>query len=122
MGNYRVLAFHSMNQIKEFAEKLRVFCAERDWEKFQTPKDLALSVSIEAAEVLEHFQWRTNEQLVEYCREHRDEIGEELADVFIYLVYLSEKLGVDLLAAAEKKMEKNKGRFPIEKVKGKLGR
>jgi dCTP diphosphatase len=98
-------------------DALLAFRAERDWEQFHTPRNLAASVSIEAAEVLEHFQWlRDGEALTE---QQRAEVGRELADVFIYLLLLANDLDIDLASVTASKIEENAVRFPIEESKGK---
>ena len=105
--------------IKEIQETLLAFRKARDWEQFHNPKDLALSLTLEAAEVLEHFQWKTDDEIKEYIRVNKDELGEELADVFNWVVLLSHDLNIDILDAAEKKIEKNDKKYPVEKAKGK---
>lgn len=105
------------NDLATLRDALLAFRAERDWEQFHTPRNLAASVVIEAAEVLEHFQWlRDGDMLAE---QQRAEVGKELADVFIYLLLLANDLGVDLASAAAAKIEENAVRFPIEASKGK---
>ena len=86
--------------------------------KFHNHKDMALSLTLEAAEVLEHFQWKSQEEIDKYAKEHPDKIGEELADVAAYLFELSDNLGVDLAEAMEKKMKQNAAKYPVDKVKG----
>lgn len=94
------------------------FRDERDWKQFHNPKDLAISLSLEASEVLEHFQWKTNEEVAKYVKTDREEIGDELGDVMNNLLLLAEAVGVDILDAAEKKIEKNEKKYPVDKVKG----
>jgi len=108
-----------MSDIKELIEKIRKFRDERDWMQFHNHKDMAISLALEAAEVLEHFQWKSSEQIKEYVSNNKEEISEELADVAIYLLELSDNLGVDLKDAVEKKLEKNARKYPVEKAKGK---
>ena len=95
-----------------------VFVAERDWEQFHTPKNLALSLSLEAAEVLEIFQWKSDEQSRNLAPPDLENLEDELGDVLLYLLRLSKKFDVDLLACAEKKLVKNAAKYPVEKVKG----
>ncbi len=90
---------------------VRSFARERDWEQFHTPKNLCCALSVEAAELLEHFQW------VE-ANEKKDELADEIGDVLIYLVRLADVLGVDPLLAAEQKLAKNALKYPIERAKG----
>jgi dCTP diphosphatase len=111
-----------MADIKELTEKLKKFREERDWKQFHNPKDMALSLSLEAAEVLEHFQWKNGQELEEYLKIHKDEVGEELADVFNWILLMSNDLGIDIAEAAAKKVEKNAEKYPVEKVKGKSGK
>ncbi|OGG69308.1 hypothetical protein A3F27_01440 [Candidatus Kaiserbacteria bacterium RIFCSPHIGHO2_12_FULL_53_13] len=91
----------------------------RDWKQFNNPKDLALSLVLEAAEVLEHFQWRNGKEMEEYVRTHKGEIAEELADVLYWLATMSHDLKIDLFRAFEAKMKKNEKKYPIKKSKGK---
>jgi NTP pyrophosphatase (non-canonical NTP hydrolase) len=107
-----------MSDIKELTEKIKKFARAREWEQFHNPKDLSISLVLEAAEVLEHFQWKSSEDVIEYVKTHSDEVGEELADVAIYLFELAERSGIDLEEAVEKKLAKNEKRFPVEKAKG----
>lgn len=107
-----------MADIKELTKKLIAFRKERDWEKFHSPKDLAISLSLEAAEVLEHFQWKSEKEIEEYVKTHKDEIGEELADVFNWVILMSHDFGIDIGAASAKKISQNEAKYPVEKVKG----
>ena len=105
--------------IPSLKASLRLFAAERDWDQFHSPKNLATALAVEAAEILEHFQWLTEEQSRSLPEERRAEVADELADVLLYLVRLSDKLGIDLLAAADRKLQKNGLKYPVEKSKGK---
>jgi NTP pyrophosphatase (non-canonical NTP hydrolase) len=107
-----------MSSLQEYTDKLVELRRERDWEQFDNGKDEALSLVLEATEVLEHFQWKNGEVLKKYLDEHREEIGEELADVFYWVVLMSHDLGIDILDAADKKLEKIKAKYPVEKAKG----
>ncbi len=106
-----------MDRLKELQEKIKEFVKERNWERYHTPKNLAISVSIEAAELLEHFQWE-NKKPTEYTEKELQEIGEEISDVFIYLLHLSEKLNIDIIDASFKKIEKNRKKYPKEVYQG----
>ncbi len=98
-------------------DSLIKFRDQRDWAQFQTAKNLAISISLEAAELLEHFQWTTeNEDL---SQEKIDSLSEEIADILIYLLLISHKLDIDPLKAARKKIQKNEEKYPAELVKGK---
>lgn len=107
-----------MDSIDELLERIIAFRDERNWKQFHKPKDLAISLSLEAAEVLEHFQWKSEEEIEEYVKKNKDEIGEELADVFNYLLLMSHCLDIDLLHATEAKLEKSAQKYPVEKAKG----
>ena len=107
-----------MLNIQELTEKIIQFRDERDWSQFHTPKNLAISLSLEASEVLEHFQWKTDEEIKEYLKTHREHIADELGDVLNYLLLLANRAEIDILEAAEKKLEKNKIKYPVEKAKG----
>ncbi len=97
---------------------IRKFCDDRDWDQFHNPKDLAISLTLEATEVLEHFQWKNAEEMEEHSRTNKTEVGEELADVFYWVLLLSNKLDINLVEAFQKKMSKNEAKYPIEKAKG----
>ncbi len=107
-------------RIEEMKKALREFVAERDWEHFHTPKDLAIAISTEAAEVLEHFRFRNEKELESYLaeEENKRELGYEMADVLSFLVRLSDVTGIDLAAALEEKMKKNSKRYPVETASG----
>ena len=108
-----------MSDIKKLTEKIRKFRDERDWMQFHNHKDMAISLALEAAEVLEHFQWKSSEEIEEYVKIKKEEISEELADVAIYLFELADNIGVDLEEAVEKKLAKNARKYPTEKARGK---
>lgn len=104
---------------KDLLEHLISFRRERDWEQFHRPKDLAISLSIEAAELLEWFQWRTDDEISQMLiSDKRQQLEDELADVAVYLTYLSHDLGIDLDAAIARKLKKNAAKYPAEKVRG----
>jgi len=107
------------NQALESLRKsLAAFAAERDWDQFHSPKNLSMALIAEAAELVEHFQWRTEQQSRELDGPTLDAVAMELADIFIYLIRISDKLGVNLLDAAEKKIAINESRYPADKVRG----
>lgn len=99
-------------------DKLIQFRDERDWKQFHNPKDVAISLALEANEVLEHFQWKSQAEIEAYVKTNRDDIAEEMADVLNWLVLLSDDLGVDLVDAAFKKIEKNAVKYPVDKARG----
>lgn len=103
----------------ELLEQLIAFRKVRDWEQFHNAKDLAISLSIEASELLEWFQWRNEQEIAEQLvSSKRQQLEDEVADVAIYLSYLCHDLGIDLNAAIETKIAKNAKKYPVEKVKG----
>ncbi|MBL1321075.1 MAG: nucleotide pyrophosphohydrolase [Methylophaga sp.] len=100
-------------------QKLLDFRRERDWEQFHTPKDLAISLSIEASELLEWFQWSDNEQITQKLNsEKREALEDEVADVVAYLTYLCHDLDIDINKVVEAKINKNAVKYPVDKVKG----
>jgi dCTP diphosphatase len=108
-----------MSDIADLTKLITKFTNERDWEQFHKPKDLAISLMLEAAEVAEHFQWKNDEELKKYFTTHKTELGEELADVLYWVLLISHDAGIDLRAAFEDKMKKNAIKYPIKKSKGK---
>jgi dCTP diphosphatase len=107
-----------MKSIDELRQRLREFARERDWEQFHSPKNLAMALIVEAAELVEHFQWLTEMQSGALEPERREQVAQELADVFIYLVRLADRLDIDLLDAAERKISLNARKYPADKVRG----
>jgi NTP pyrophosphatase (non-canonical NTP hydrolase) len=101
------------------AAELRTFAAERDWDQFHSPKNLAIALSVEASELLEEFQWLTEEQSRHPEPERLKRIKEEIGDVLIYLTRLSDRLNVDPLDSAFEKLEMNREKYPVDRVKGK---
>lgn len=97
---------------------MRAFAKKRDWEQFHSPKNLAMALSVEAAELLEKFQWLTEKQSEELKANDRAAVAEEIADVMIYLTLLADKLGINLLAESHKKVTKNGRRYPVGLTKG----
>lgn len=104
--------------LTDLARRVRAFARERDWDAYHTPKNLAAALAVEAAELLEPFQWLTPEQSRALSPEQRQAVKEEIADVLIYLTRLADVLGVDLLAAAAEKMAKNAVKYPVERARG----
>jgi NTP pyrophosphatase (non-canonical NTP hydrolase) len=103
----------------ELLKQLIEFRRERDWEQFHNPKDVAISLSIEASELLEWFQWKTAEQVQQrLASDKREELKDEIADVAVYLAYLCHDLNIDLNQAIKNKMQKNAAKYPRDKVKG----
>jgi len=107
-----------MNDIDQLQQRLKQFAVERDWEQFHAPKNLAMALIVEAAELVEHFQWLTEQQSRELEADKLQEVAFELADIFIYSLRLAERLDIDLLSAVEKKIAINEQKYPVDKVKG----
>jgi NTP pyrophosphatase (non-canonical NTP hydrolase) len=109
--------------VHELRELVRAFVEERDWRQFHTPKNLSMSLAIEAAELMEHFQWLTPEQSRELAADpvKLAEAGEELADVVCYTLALANELGLDVAAAVRDKMVKNIAKYPADRYRGKYG-
>ena len=105
----------SLNQLRE---RINSFVKERDWEQFHSPKNLAMAMIVEAAELVEHFQWNTAEESYQLTPEKREQVSHELADTFVYLLRIAEVTGVDLIAATNAKIDLNARKYPVEKVKG----
>ncbi len=103
------------DRLDDLRERLRRFASERDWEQFHTPKNLAMSVAIEAAEIMEHFQWLTAAQSLELDEATRDEVAHEIADVLLYLVRLADVLEIDMVAAAREKIGLNARKYPVRR-------
>jgi len=99
-------------------DALRAFAAERDWDQFHSPKNLATALAVEAAELLEPFQWLTDEQSRDLPAETRAAVEQELADVLLYLVRLADRLGVDLEQAAADKIARNGEKYPVDRSRG----
>ena len=99
-------------------DAIREFTRERDWDKFHTPKNLATSVSIEAAELLEQFQWLQTGVASELGEKRLTDVRHEMADVLVYLIRLADKLDINLVASAWEKLELNRAKYPADKVKG----
>ena len=104
--------------LQHLAEHLRQFAASRDWEQFHSPKNLAMALSVEVAEIVEHFQWLTEQQSRELDAAKSAEVEQELADALIYLVRLADQLDIDLLEAVERKLALNESKYPAERVRG----
>ena len=105
-------------QLNELMLRVRQFAAERDWEQFHTPKNLAMALVAEAGELAAEFQWLTAAQSAAPDAQQMERIQAECADVLIYLVRLADELGFDLLAAATVKIQENERRYPADKVRG----
>jgi dCTP diphosphatase len=106
------------NPLEELRLALARFVAERDWEQFHNPKNLAMALSGECGELIEHFQWLTPEQAAALSQQTKDEVALEAADVLLYLIRLCDQLGIDLAAAAREKMVLNAEKYPVDRFRG----
>jgi NTP pyrophosphatase (non-canonical NTP hydrolase) len=106
------------DSLDELSERLLAFARARDWEQFQSPKNLSMALAAEAGELLEHFQWLTEAESARLGREKRRAVAHELADILSYLLRIAERLDIDLIAATHEKIAINEGRYPAEKVRG----
>lgn len=106
------------DSLAELAKHLRQFNADRDWHQFHSPKNLASALVVEAAELLEHFQWLTQAQSRDLPPEKRTAVGAEVADVLLYLIQLADALGIDPIAAAQSKLQTNAQKYPVERARG----
>jgi len=109
----------TMSEITEITKKIIQFRDERDWMQFHDPKNMAVSIILEASELLEHFQWKTKEEVEKHVIQNNAEIKDEIADIALYLFELADNLGISLISAMEEKIKKNEMKYPIEKAKGK---
>jgi NTP pyrophosphatase (non-canonical NTP hydrolase) len=108
----------AIGELAQLRELVREFVDERDWDQFHTPKNLASALTVEAAELLEHFQWLRDGRAEELGADKLAEVRHEMADVLVYLVRLADKLDVDLLAAVQDKMVLNRAKYPADLVRG----
>jgi NTP pyrophosphatase (non-canonical NTP hydrolase) len=108
--------------IERLRSDLRAFADERDWDQFHSPKNLSMALSVEAAELLEHFQWLSEEESRSLSPNLTARAAEELADIQIYLIRLADKLNVDIEAAVQEKLKRNALKYPAEKVRGKASK
>jgi NTP pyrophosphatase (non-canonical NTP hydrolase) len=106
------------DSLDELKARINAFVEERDWQQFHSPKNLAMAMIVEAAELVEHFQWNTTEESYQLTPEKLEQVGHELADTFVYLLRIAEVTGIDLIAAANAKIELNARKYPAEKVRG----
>lgn len=104
--------------IKDLQNIIIKFRNARDWKQFHNPKDVSLSLVLEAAEVMEHFQWKNEKEIEDYVKSNREKIGKELADVLYWLLLISHDLNIDIVKAFNKKMTENNKKYPVRKSKG----
>src|SRR5450830_1981684 len=106
------------SDLTRLRDVMRQFADERDWNQFHTPKNLAMALAVEAAELLEHFQWLTAEQSTALDARRRRAVADEIADVLLYLTRLADVLGIDAVAAARRKMQANARKYPVARARG----
>ena len=106
------------DSLVELRQKIDDFIHERDWAQFHSPQNLAMAMIVEAAELVEHFQWDTIQESYDLSAEKRQEVAHELADTFVYLLRLAEVTGIDLIQAANDKIALNAIKYPVDKAKG----
>ena len=107
-----------MSDLTALRDALREFAKERDWDQFHSPKNLAMALAGETGELIEKFQWMSEEESRNLTNNLRQQVGEELADVLLYLVRLADKCDIELLEAAQQKLQKNRQKYPVDKVRG----
>lgn len=106
------------DSLDDLRARLQKFVDERDWSQFHSPKNLAMAMIVEAAELVEHFQWLTEQQSLEIATDKREQVSHEIADTFVYLLRMADVLGIDLIAAANAKIDLNAQKYPADKVRG----
>ncbi len=107
-----------IDQLHDLKERIRRFAEERNWGQYHSPKNLAMALVVETAELVEHFQWLTQEESQSLPLEKRPAVEAELADILIYLVRIADKLDIDLYQATIEKLQHNADKYPVEKVQG----
>ena len=107
-----------MSEISKITEKKKKFRDDRDWMQFHDPKNMAVSIMLEASELLEHFQWKTTEEVEKYSKQNHVEIKDEIADIALYLFELADNLEINLIDDMEEKLKKNEIKYPVEKARG----
>jgi NTP pyrophosphatase (non-canonical NTP hydrolase) len=108
-----------MKSLKDLTNKIITFRDARDWKQFHNPKDVAISMVLEASELMAHFQWKNSLEIDKHILTNKMEISEELADVFYWVLLMSHDLNINIVEALEKKIEKNEIKYPVEKARGK---
>ena len=106
------------DEVQALVDELKQFAQERNWEQFHSPKNLSMALSVEAAELLEHFQWESEQASERLAGDKKQLVSHEIADIFIYLLRICERLDVDLMSVTKEKIAINHHRYPVEKVKG----
>src|SRR3989339_558798 len=108
-----------MHKVEEIIKEIKRFRDDRDWMQFHDPKNMAISIVLEASELLEHFQWKSKSEVEEYVKANKGQIQDEIADIAMYLFELADNMGIDLIKAMDKKLKKNSTKYPVHKAKGK---
>ncbi len=116
---YNMSTQENPSDIESLTKKIIDFRDKRDWKQFHNAKDMAISLSLEAGEVLEHFQWKSREEIAGYIKKNKDEIAEELADTLYWILLISNDLDIDIKKSLEKKMIQNEKKYPVLQSKGK---
>lgn len=111
----------SQTTLSELRNIVEEFVCERHWQQFHTPKNISMSLAVEAAELMEHFQWSTPEESSSLTAEKKAEVGEEMADVFCYLLAMANQLDLDLSSSLKNKMVKNRLKYPVDEYRGRFG-
>ncbi len=106
------------DQLQSLINKIRSFAKERDWEQYHSPKNVSMALAVEASELMEHFQWLSQDESRNLTEEKLKEVSQEVADVFLYLLRISDELDIDLLEVAENKISLNEQKYPVEKSRG----
>jgi NTP pyrophosphatase (non-canonical NTP hydrolase) len=107
-----------MSDISDLQKRVVAFRDARDWKQFHNPKDMAISLLLEATEFLEHFQWKNPEDIEVYLKNNKKDVADELADVLYWVMLISHDLGIDIIKQYEDKMQENEAKYPIDKAKG----
>jgi NTP pyrophosphatase (non-canonical NTP hydrolase) len=108
-----------MPTLDDLTKRILAFRDARDWKQFHNPKDLSLSLVLEAAEVMEHFQWKNEKEMLEHLKTNKEEIGDEIADTLYWLLLMGQDFDIDILEALDRKLKKIEAKYPVEKAKGK---
>jgi len=107
-----------MTDLQKLQKQIVEFRDERDWKQFHNPKDEAISLVLEATELLEHFQWKSEKEITEHMGANKSDVADELADVFYWVLLIANDFDINLAEALDKKMKKNTAKYPVEKAKG----
>ena len=106
------------DSLQAIRSRIQAFVEERDWQQFHSPKNLAMAMIVEAAELVEHFQWMTEQESREVSAEKKEQIGQVLADTFVYMLRIADVLEIDLIDATNRKLDINAKKYPVEKARG----